>query len=209
LKRHARSQKRHPRCKKDCPGFPAINNEDDYEFGRVPTEDEERLHSVFGTQDDAKHGRMDIEENLDDVDNPHLDVDEAQLSSSRITLSDQGSTRDSSLQPNTPRIIDLNESIHFDFSQPIPPQDPSPIFKLVYIPDPTRRANSSQADGDLAFLKTVITLEEYEAMKHLTGSIHWIRDRKRGKGECSVYMQEWVSNLLLDTFFAFTNGTLY
>jgi hypothetical protein len=68
------------------------------------------------------------------------------------------------------------------------------IFKILYVPDPTRACTPSQAEGDLAFLKTAISEHEFNLLRHLEGSIHFVSRRQTGpeNSRLVVYMQEWV-----------------
>jgi hypothetical protein len=69
----------------------------------------------------------------------------------------------------------------------------SKVFKVIYVPDPTRCMTQSKATSDLAFLKTSVPVEEYRMISHLEGSVHCISSKK---AECIVLMQEWVSKMV-------------
>ena len=64
-------------------------------------------------------------------------------------------------------------------------------FKIIFIPDPTLAIKQkSVATNDLAFVRAHIDEDEYNAIEHLTGSVHYIR---KTKSKYNVVMQEWVS----------------
>lgn len=58
-------------------------------------------------------------------------------------------------------------------------------YHVIFIPDPTlAMANKLSASNDLAFIKCRLSDAEYEAVKHLEGSVH-----QSGK---YYILQEWV-----------------
>jgi len=107
-------------------------------------------------------------------------------------------TREGSPYSTVTSMIDLDDTAeNSGGSKPQPSVPASQCFNVLFVPDPTRASSRSHAEGDLAFLKTVINQQEYESMKHLIDSIHLVSQKSTGPGapSCTVYMQEWVSNL--------------
>jgi hypothetical protein len=78
-------------------------------------------------------------------------------------------------------------------------QGNQPCFEIIFVPDPTRTTTPALASADLAFIKTIITSQEYMSMKHLTGSVHYISSSGsvHGSMNYTVYMQEWVCKILI------------
>lgn len=80
-------------------------------------------------------------------------------------------------------------------------------FSVIFIPDPTLELhNKSKALHDLAYIQTTLTEYEYNAVKHLEGSVHPLSSGairgwpsgsryKTGSGSSGyrVCIQEWVS----------------
>jgi hypothetical protein len=71
-------------------------------------------------------------------------------------------------------------------------------FHIVFIPDASMRIyNRTVAQNDLAFVESSLTSREYEDMKHLLRSIHFISTVKGKSNNSLVYkvvMQEWVGH---------------
>jgi hypothetical protein len=120
-----------------------------------------------------------------------------QSSSYNVLFRNQVILRDSTPLTNHSGIVDLDYGIdaleEHDFQQyNAQMQQILPCFKILYIPDPTRAMSSAHAYGDLSFVKTIITTDEFHSMEHLTNSIHHVGYSKSGR---VVYMQEWVSTI--------------
>lgn len=107
---------------------------------------------------------------------------------------------------------DVKEDTRKDFGVSLtminsPRQSPFRPFSVIFIPDPTLELqNKSKALHDLAYIQTTLTEYEYNAVKHLEGSVHplssgavrtWTSAPRYKSGSGSpgyrVCIQEWVS----------------
>lgn len=120
--------------------------------------------------------------------------------------------------PQEEIVEEMREVPTIDFSPPIAPHatdigashmSVDRSFKLIYIPDAAMRIFSKErAQNDLAFMPAVISEDEYEPLKHLTGSIH-VTNKCRIKNtrdvRYRVIMQEWVSAIEYRCFASWPN----
>lgn len=178
LRRHAVSKKMHPDCNGECPGNGILMGTGP-EYGRDPTAAE------LNDENDREDDSMDVDDTI------------------RFTQPSQPSTsRSGGHRNNTPSTttstIDLNNE-DVDFDDTAIPDTSVPMsrtFRLIYVPDPTRALTQERAKNDLAFLKTTLTEDEWNKVKHLTNSVHllqWKGDIGDNNKSCTVLMQEWVS----------------
>jgi hypothetical protein len=166
-KRHAMNRNVHIGCTEICPGFAFMNNPHGrHAWSRPPTDDELRA--------EGQSRSMDIE-----MSDPH-----------------HSSTRDSATPPTRESSVidiglsdfptDVGSSINFTKN----------VFRIIYVPDPTRAVGEMQAQHDLAFVKTPVSLDEYNIIRPLGDCVHRISSgfsRVMGNYEVVVRMQEWVS----------------
>jgi hypothetical protein len=101
--------------------------------------------------------------------------------------------------------IRSNFSVSFNFMNVQQPQIRP--FDIIFIPDPTLELNNkSKAANDLAFIQTTLSEYEYNAVKHLEGSVHALSagatctwsvptSRSKARGSYKVCVQEWVSQI--------------
>jgi hypothetical protein len=189
LRRHATNKNLHPDCSSSCPGFDILNKDKgSFLYSRAPTE-EDRICAAKILKDFKSNVML-----IDDEDDDNDDVNN--IPGPSIAPHTNIGTRSNTPSSISTRIIDLPD-IHSKSTLSTGIQQSLPAtkcFTIVYIPDPTRKAIKSKAEGNLAFLQTSISVEEYECLKHLEGSIHFKRNMtSRSKGKCIVVMQEWVS----------------
>ena len=186
LRKHAINVKKHPFCDMSCPGIVALNmQKGKFTYSRDPTDEEYQGLSKLEPMD------IDELEPMNSSTSPPLTF------YNEISPFDS-STRDSTPYSNMSSVVDLDTdmfNVDDHHQHHIPMQDNNPCFRILYVPDPTHAAMTpALASADLAFLKTIITPDEYASMKHLTGSIH-LNGRSgvgRETNKFVVYVQEWV-----------------
>lgn len=183
LRRHSSSRKKHAKCTLQCPGYAYLVGVTKAPFDRDATSDELTRLTV---QQAGSISEDDDEMDVDNVIHITPRVGRSTISNVKpISLSKRSST------------IDLNED-DMDVDNEILPQfsmHSKRIFRLVYIPDPTRAVTQERAKNDLAYLKTSITESEWNSIKGLEGSVHFLKrraDNNDGVKICTVLMQEWV-----------------
>ena len=115
-------------------------------------------------------------------------------SSSRQTL-DRMDTDSSRSRYNSS--IDLNTMEDYEEHTTNPQKRKTPCFRVLYVPDPTRSLSEKQARNDLAFVKTTISDEELNAIRQLTGSVHFLSKNASITTPNSILVQEWVSRYSL------------
>lgn len=93
----------------------------------------------------------------------------------------------------SPSLASRPSSVNRDDWYPIHPS-PNRIFQIMYIPDPSRQASRSEADGDLGWADRHISATQYDAIKHLKGFVYKVSN---GKNSVKVKVCEWVSKLSL------------
>jgi len=91
--------------------------------------------------------------------------------------------------PSPPRSSLVNQ----DDWYPIEPSQKK-IFKILYIPDPSRQASQKDAECDLGWTSRQIPDRQYEAVKHLNGFVYRMSATKK---MVKVLICEWVSGISL------------
>ena len=72
------------------------------------------------------------------------------------------------------------------------------ILKILYISDPVQaEPNRHHATGDLGFMNTAISFDEWCLVRHLTSHVHGPPQNSTHKKEVRVFIHEWVSDLQL------------
>lgn len=180
---HAQNRHLHLNCDSHCPGYAILGvRRSKINLSRLvrpPTTAEIQQHLLHYPEDAIKFDTDTKDEDAHSftsdmcIDNTH-----SQGSSNERDIQDISST--SSGQS----LVDLN--INMDNLIPDPKTDDR-CFKIVYVPDPTCVTTMTKAIDNLSFIKTKVTPQEFESIKHLEGSVF-----KTGKSTI-VYMQEWVS----------------
>jgi len=127
-------------------------------------------------------------------DDNDMDVDDATHITSRSGTS-IGSRHNPIVISTNTSTVDLNEDIMDIDDVDVQGFTTPRTFRLVFVPDPTRAVTLERARKDLAYVKTSITGREWQAIKLLKGSVHflkWTGDIKDNDRTCTVLMQEWV-----------------
>lgn len=181
---HAQNRAVHLNCESNCPGYAILGVPRKQvtlnDLVRQPTTAEIQQHLLYYPED-AKELNINIKD--DDVAHSSawdmcIDNTHSQSSSTEHDVQDPSST--SSGQS----VVDLNAEVDNIVTHSTTDDR---CFKLVYIPDPTCRTTITKAIDNLSFIKTKVTPQEFESIKHLDGSVF-----KTGK-LMTVYMEEWVS----------------
>ena len=72
------------------------------------------------------------------------------------------------------------------------------VLNILYVSDPVQaEPNKHRATGDLGFMNTVISLDEWFLILHLTSHVHGPPQKSNLKKEVRVLIHEWVSDLQL------------
>jgi hypothetical protein len=165
-KQHAQNPNVHPGCADNCPGFAIMTNpHEDHAWSRPPT--------------DAELDEEHVNETPDPL-NP-----------------DPPTHRTSTLRIATPptQVSSLDDINTSNVTTDPPLNITKKMFKIIYVPDPTRAVGEMQAQHDLTFVKTQISTEEYELIQPLGDCVHCMSNKTScvtGNTEVVVLMQEWV-----------------
>jgi hypothetical protein len=198
LRKHAANRAKHQQCNEICPGYDSLGQtHGTFAFSRIPTaEDIDLDHEI----------NMDI-----DIPQPSRSAASQALIAQNQPASSIQYLREHSLASiDSQSTVDLNYTVDPATSRTrtITATEKHRTFKIIYVPDPTRTCTPSRAESNLAFLKTAISEHEFNAVKHLEGSIHLVSCRQTGpeNSRCVVYMQEWVRPYIFLCYFF--NGCL-
>ena len=72
------------------------------------------------------------------------------------------------------------------------------VLKIPYVSDPVQvEPNKHCATGDLGFMNTAISFDEWCLIQHLTSHVHGPPQNSNHKKEVRVLIHEWVSDLQL------------
>jgi hypothetical protein len=169
------SKVKHRSCNNSCPAFARMNDPQNKAFQvyRVATEAETMK------SEDSK-------ETVQYQDHMDVDIPEAGPSGSSVTqnpfppsLSGDSSTTSAS---------DLFSNIQ-EFS---PGTKGPKRYRILFVPDPTRRGKPHSVNTDLAWLTISILESEYDTIKGLNGWV-FLQSRNKQSGMVNVKIQEWVS----------------
>jgi hypothetical protein len=105
-------------------------------------------------------------------------------------------SRSASQSSHDHQMVDLNDD-DVRIPNERKPDTSTETFRLLYMPDPTRRCTASRAPYDLGFVLTTITNDEWQRFKHLEGSIHLKSKISHSTTGIAVWMQEWVYQINL------------
>jgi hypothetical protein len=205
LRKHALNQRKHPDCSEACEGFLLLHNpKGPFDYQRIctnienPVDNNSEEPPDTGADDAVDNMDKDFIMDLDDIANSEdMDIDLFAPLPSCVAGSSQRPSatpisRETSQSSMGPDIIDLNCAQPRLYHSGMPGRS-TQTYRLIYVPDPTRSCTASRAEYDLAFLTTTISIEEWDRIKHMKGSVHRIRF-KFSKANTSVFvrMQEWV-----------------
>jgi hypothetical protein len=205
LRKHAMNQRKHPDCSEACDGFVLLHEpKEPFKYQRIcpdienPTDGNNEEPPDSGDDDAIDGMDDDFNMNIDDVANSEvMDVDMIAPLPSRVAgpsklPSATPISRETSQSSTGLDVIDLNCVPPRSYHSGVPGRS-TQTYRLIYVPDPTRSCTASRAEYDLAFLTTTISMEEWDRIKHLKGSVHRINP-KSSKAKTSVFvrMQEWV-----------------